>query len=208
MSLLYGDIVRTSCRFKNSISGDVVNVYHWEAAGAISDSDDDIMDAIETKLDAMYTDLNTHLMSEQDPYDIRHDVVDWIGGKEKVVRVLGTRSWSLTNPPSNTQDGLPQMDCAIVNGRTGRPQTFARKYIGALSEGNIADGSLTSTVLTALSDYITEWLTSIALTGGDLVACVLSKYENPSGYNWWPIVSGVANAIIGTQRRRRINRGS
>lgn len=208
MPLDVWDTVRVTARFKNSISGDIVNVYHFTASAAISDDDDTIMDAIDSKLDAMYTDISSHLMSEQSPYDIRYDVVDWIGGKEKVVRNVGSRSWTLNNPPSNTQDGLPQMNAAIVNGRTLRPKTWARKYIGALSEGNIADGSLTGSVLSAVGDYITEWLTDISLTGGDLFASVLSKYENQYSRNWYKILSGVANAVIGTQRRRRQNTGS
>lgn len=208
MTLSQYDIVRVSARFKNSISGDVVNVWHWQANGNITDTDSDIMDAIESTLDDMWTQIASHVMEEQDPYDIRFDVVDWVAGKETVQRVLGTRSWTLTNPPSNTQDGLPQMDCALINARTPLPKTFGRKYLGTLSEGNIADGSLTGTVLSAIGSFIGYWLTDIALTGGDLVPGVLTYKTNGALGHFAQFVSAVANAVIGTQRRRRQNRGS
>lgn len=208
MPMSSGDVLRVSCRFKNSISGDIMNVYHWVAAGAISDSNEDIMDAVEAAIDDMYGALSLHLMQEQDPYDIRFDIVDWIAGREQVVGVFGTRTWILTNPPTNSQDGLPQMNAAIVNARSQTPQSFGRKYLGALSEGNIANGSLTGTVLTAIANYITYWLTDITLTGGDLQAAILSYKENGAGQHWWVLLSAVANAVIGTQRRRRISRGS
>lgn len=207
MTVAVNDIVRCSARMKHSISGDVVNVWHWIMQTA-AESDEDVMDAIEAKLDTAYSGLSSHLMQEQDPYDLRFDIVTYVSGKVTTVRVLGTRSWSLTSPPSNSQDGQPPQVSALINFRTPFPKVYGRKYMGILSEGNQSDGNITGTILSAMETFAAAMITDITMTSGTLAAGTLS-YKAGATHDWWALFLGaVANAITGVQRRRRRNTGS
>jgi hypothetical protein len=207
-SIAQGDVIRVTCRFKNTISGDVVNVFHFWVSDGAGDSDANVMDDLEGLIDTMYTGLSGQLQNDLDPYDIRFDVVTLVGGLEHVTRSMGTRSWTLTTNPSASGDGIPQTNAAIVNLRTSIPKVFGRKYIGTLGEGNTADGSITGAVSTALTTWASYLLSSYAGSIMTYVAGVLTS-KSEEGLDWFaPFVGAVINSVLGTQRRRRINRGS
>ena len=201
-------IVRVSARFKSTRSGDIVNVYYWLTGSAFSEADADVMTAINTKLSAMYATMASHLAEESDPYDIRYDIVQWLVDKFVVVRTLGTATWTLSNPPIGTGDSLPQMNAAILNGRTGEVGTYARKYLGPIIEGSQQYGSLVAGALTALANFGTAWAADISMASGSMTAGVASVKPGTYGYHFAVLAATVANALLGTQRRRRINRGS
>lgn len=207
MTVEVNDIVRCSARMKHTISGDVVNVWHWIMQPA-AQSDEDVMDAIDDKLDTAYSALNSHIVDETDPYDLKFDIVTIESGRVKTVRVLGSRSWVLTTPPTNGQDGQPPQNAAIINFRTPFPKVFGRKYIGILSEGNQADGNITGPILNALNTFAATMMTDITVGTGTLAAGTLSLKSGPD-HNYWALFLGaVVNAITGVQRRRRRNTGS
>lgn len=208
MSVVSGDFIRTSARFKNSESGDVVNVYHFSALGTGSATDADIMTAIEAQLSVMYAFIASQMPAGQDPYDIRHDIVSWVGGKETVIRTMGTRTWTLTTPPSGSTDMMPAMDGVIVNLRTTEPKTFGRKYLGALLEGGQVSGNLTSAALAQFVSYAAACLTVITSGTISLEPGVISYKVGSAVPHWAAFVAAVVNSILGTQRRRRKNRGS
>lgn len=206
MAVPLNTVIRVSARFKNTSAGDVVNVYHWKTGGSGTPSETDVMNAIDTKLSTMWTLLNTNMPEEQDPYDIRYDLVDLVGGVEVVTQNLGTRSWTVTTPPSASTDGLPPMDAAVVNLRTAIPRVFGRKYIGQLTETTQNDGLLTGTILTNLASFITEYLTPITVSGTfTLTAGVITPR---SATQFAAFISGAVNAVVGSQRRRRKGTGS
>lgn len=207
MTIVNYDIIRTTCRFKNTESGDVVNVYHYMAGPGVSESDEDVMDAIETQLSAQYAEIATRLSNDNVPYDVRHDVVVWEYGKETVERTMGTRTWTLTNPPSSSGESLPQMDAAIVNFRTLLPKTFGRKYLPPMGEETQAGGIMGSATLTAVAAFAAECLLSITMTSGSLVPGVVS-YKETLYDHFESIIAAVVSDVLGSQRRRRIRRGS
>lgn len=208
MSVAVGDIIRTTCRFKSGFSGDVVNVFHFCAVvGGGVESDSDVMDAIETLLDTAYGRLSTSLPNSLDPYDIRHEIVDWVAGKETTLRVLGTRTWVLTNPPASSGEPLPAQAAAIVNFRTTLPKTFGRKYLGPMLESSNNGGTVNSGTMTAIGNFISDILTAINMTNLTLDSGVLTYKSGTIGH-FIEFAAGVINAIMGIQRRRRPNRGS
>jgi hypothetical protein len=208
MTVLPNDVIRVSARFKHDTAGDVVNVFHWFAvSGSTGDSDEDVMDGIDTKLSDAYANVAANMTSMLDPYDIRYDLVEWSAGREVVTRALGTRTWTLTTPPSAAGDGLPTMDAAIINFRTPEPKTFGRKYLGGMVEATQNNGVMSGAILTNLAAFATELLTDIALTDLSLRAGTMS-YKAISSTHFVQFLSAVVNAVLGTQRRRRLNRGS
>lgn len=202
------EIVRVTCRFKNQDSGDIVNVWHFRIVTAPSTDDNDVADELTTFLDTLYSNAAAAMTSKTDPYDIRFDIVAYSGGKETLVRNIRTDSWTLTTPPSSTGDGLPMMDAAVINFRTAYPKVFGRKYMGAISEGNQADGVLTGGAVTIWDALAADLIGGVAGAVGTYVTGVISPKVGPSFNYFASFVGYVVNAVMGTQRRRRKNRGS
>ncbi len=200
--------LRCSARFKSTVSGDIVNVYHWYPLAAVTVTDDDIFTAVFAKLSAMFANIASNITANVDPYDLRLDEVEFFVDHERVVRTLGTRTWTLTNPPVGAGDGLPSMDAAIVNFRSVLPGTYGRKYLGSIIEGNQAEGTLTGACVTAITSWATSYLAYLTLGAVNCVPCVISAKTNDVGSHFIALVSAVINSLLGTQRRRRVNRGS
>jgi len=206
MAVQDGEIVRVVVRFKRTGSGDIVNRYYWQYSG-VGDSDQDIQTNVVLKVNEMYDNFYGQLWSGLDPFDIKADVVDWLDGKETTVRTVFVTSWTMTNAPSGGTDSMPPMDAAIINYRTLRPQTFGRKYIGGFLESVQNGGDLTSAFVTQLEAFVVDHLVDIITTNGTMNPGVLGKTFNVIDH-FWPFLEGVVSSLVGTQRRRRANRGA
>lgn len=202
-----GEIVRVSARFKTVNAGDIVNVWRWRNEGAGAVTDTDFIAACKAKLSTAWAFIANDLHDSCDPYDIRFDVVEFVAGKETVVKALGTDTWILSTPPSGTGDMLPPMDAAIVNFRSQQPGSFGRKYIGVMTEGVQSQGLLTGPAITRLGQFSTELLTALAAGGMNFNLGAISEKVGFAG-SWIEFTAAVINSIFGTQRRRRKNRGS
>lgn len=209
MTIVKDDIIRVAARFKDEVAGDIVHVWHFQANGvSFSEEDDDVLDVIEAEMDGWYSGLTSFYPDTMTPYDLSFSTVAWVGGKEVTVRSIGVRAWTLTSGPASTQEPMPGMDAAIVNFRTLRPRSFGRKYMGPTQESRQESGILSNTGLTEMTDFITAVLTGIAMTSGGLVTGIISQYTDEFGAHFFHFIEGIANSILGTQRRRRPKRGS
>lgn len=208
MTVYEGDLIRVTCRFKSTQSGDIVNVYHfWVSAGA-SASDSEMIADLTAYIDSLYSPLAGQLSNVSDPYDIRFDQVQLVGGVEVVIRNIATQSWTLTSPPAASGETIPAQNAAIVNLRTRFPRVFGRKYLGPFGEGNTGNGTFNASALTAFAAFGADLIGTIAGTTLTYVAGVLSAKAGAGNNFFAEFVGAVINAISGTQRRRRINRGS
>jgi hypothetical protein len=203
-----GDIVRVTVRFKSTLSGDIVNVFHMRCEATGTNTDANLMDDIDAHMNSLYSGMAAQLNSVSDPYDIRYDLVELVGGVEHVVRNIGTRTWTLTSPPAQSGDTIPPQDAAIVNMRTTLPKVFGRKYLGPFGEGNTGNGTFNASALTALANFGIALLATYNGTNFDLFKGVLSSKATGDPNLFATFVGYVVNALSGTQRRRRINRGS
>ena len=208
MTVENGDIVRASVRFKDNYVGDVMNVWYWQNFGAGPQDDDDVMDALDTEIEAIYTAIRSQLASSQAPYDIKYDVVDNVAGKETVTHVLGTRTFTMSLPPNGSGDKLPGMDSMIVNFRTGIPKVFGRKFFGTVPESANEDGRVISAGVTALTAAAAEVLTAVSIGIGELRAGVFSLVAGALNEWFAEFTAGIVNDILGTRRSRRMNTGS
>lgn len=209
MSVAVGDKLRVTARFKHPVSGDVVNVWHLQASvpWVGTPTTAAIMAAVQEWLNVMYSAITNELATALEPYDFRVDKVDLIAGEETVTEVIGVATFYLDTPPGGTGDSLPPQDAAIINFRTLIPRVFGRKYLGPIVESRAADGFLLSTALTNLGTMIANCLAGAAVPSvGTLVAGVLTS--KAAGDYFAEFTEGLVNSIFGTQRRRRINRGS
>jgi hypothetical protein len=209
MSVADGAVLRVSARFKHLLSGDIVNVFHYDCAFASGPYDDSVvMDAVDDHLTTVYAPIATAIGQDTDPYDIRYDIVTMGLAGEELVRTLGTRTWVLGTPPSGTGDILPQMNAMILNLRTTVPGSFGRKYIGPILEAATGGGALTGSTLSALASAGAALASIFVVAGADFIEAGILTPKASTANKMAAFIGVVANAIIGTQRRRRINRGS
>lgn len=205
MTVGVGDLLRVSTRFKHAVTGDVVNVWHLIVTSGADTSDDDCFDDIEAFMDTLWSGINASLPNGMDPYDIRIDEVEMAGGVEHVVRTLGTRTWTLTTPPSSAGEYLPPMDAAIINFRTLIPKVFGRKYIGILTEAAATSGVLSGVSLTNMLTFATAIVNGFNGTTLTYKFGVMTNKDVVNGFT--ELTAAVVNTILGTQRRRRQGRG-
>lgn len=204
-----GDIVRVSARMKNTVSGDVMNVYHLLMVGAGgTGTAAELNTGVQAWLSTAFANVASDLGADNDPFDIRYDVVEYVGGRIVVTRPLGVFTWTLTSPPVGSGEGGTPQDAAILNFRTASAGSYGRKYIGVYNEGSVAAGRLATAQVGRLADLAADLLTNVvasASLAGQLGA--ISQKIGAAG-TWVDFTAAVVNAVLGVQRRRRINRGS
>jgi len=204
MALNALDVLRVSVRFRLSSDQDHVNVYYVMANGAITDSDGDILAALADHYDTAYSACATNISNLCDPVDLKADVVEFSGGEMVVVRNLGTTPFTMTTAPSAAGDAMPPGNAALVKFLTGIGKVYARKFIGMFTEAAQANGILTAPYMAQLATYGAQVLSDIALTGGDLVAGVMSK--KLAGFV--ETLTAEVVDVVSYQRRRRPGTGS
>lgn len=206
MSMLDGDVVRVAARQQFASGQDLVNVWHFVAEFADPQQDQDVVDEVLAALDIIYSQLNGMISNTVLPVDVKIDLVEWIGGEEKVVRTLGTHSWVGTwYDPTGSGDVLPPGAAALLKNRTLYGKVYGRKFFGGFTETSQNDGSLTSAAMTAMALAAVEVLEARVISAGNtLYSCIMStKFASAMRFT-----ESVATAIIAYQRRRRPGTGS
>lgn len=208
MSLTATDILRVSCRYKSTVYGDAVQVFHLKIIAGTAVDEANVMTDIRAWINNWNTNIYAAQVASLDPYELRVDLVEVTNGKETVIRNIASETWTLTNVPDAGGEGLPSMDAAIVNFRTAIPKVFGRKYIPGLSETHQANGTIIAGIVTSLAAYAADVIADYVGTYTTLKAGVISLKSSEAAGFFAPFVGYVVNSILGTQRRRRINRGS
>lgn len=206
MSLALNEVLRVAVRFNNATSGDIVNIHHFKCTasdGTISDSA--LLSAIEAEMGTLYNNIVSLLRGDIVPVDVKVDRVSMVGGKEIVSANVGIAPFTSFTGGTGGTDSLPSACCMVVTGRTSFPKTRARKFLGIPIEGAQADGILSGSALTTIGTYIVEWLTPFVVgSTGSLTACVWRKADSSSRL----ILTGIARAVVGYQRRRKAGVGN
>lgn len=208
MALAAGDILRVSARFKNDVTGDVMNVFHFRMDAATVDDDANVMTKTEIWLDTTYSTLDS-MSDELIPFDFKVDVVEKVGGVISTVRNIGQETWVLTSPPAGSADPLPQGCAAVVNFKTSDPRVQGRKYFGTWTDSAAGGDTWAGAILTDLVLAGANALAGLILTGGTGVPGTISTVlGGATGDGFFGFVSALANSIVAYQRRRKRGVGS
>ncbi len=208
MALLTNDILRISARFKNSVVGDVMNVFYVQCDGPAADTDVAVMTAVETWLDTAYSNLSV-LSDTNVPFDYKVDLVERDAGVVKIVRHIGTRAWVVTTPPAASGDPMPQGVAGIVNFDSSSPFVRGRKYIGTFTDGSADGDTIVAASLSAIVDFAADVLADIPLAVALLKPGVISLVRDGAAFDgFFKLFGAVANPIVGYLRRRKRGVGS
>lgn len=139
-----------------------MNIYYFETSFADSQEEVDIIDAVETWIETLYTTI----------IDAVADVVSL--GEFTLYRYIPlTDEWDNegTGVPSvvfaETSDMLPHGVSALVRAYSYDTRSIARKYIPGFGESEQTDGAWVAIALTALAAYGAEWSSTALVSPGN-----------------------------------------
>lgn len=177
------------------------NVFYFQA-DFTSESlpNQDVLDAVESYIEDIYTAVLAHIDPAVTWNPAPCDVVTWDETEEiwEVTKNLGNASPSVTF--TGTTDPAPNQIAPVLVANTNRPKTRGRKFIIGFDEGSMAGSELTSSAMTGLGNALNHYLADETIAAGDdLIVGVPSTVDGV----FRPFTDGVANDIVGTQRRRK-----
>lgn len=205
MTVSNGEILRVSARQSGTSGQDIVGVFHYLAQFAVDQADADVVAAILSHLDGAYTLLNSLIAGTYNPVDIKVDVVQIIGGIEKVTRNVGTTLWTGTFNPTGAGGDLPPGATALVKMLTGVGKTYGRKFISGILEGNSVSGFIDAALQTGLVNFAGAVRTAKVISAGNELLSGVYSFKSLSFKRFIEIAVSVGVAY---QRRRRLGTGS
>lgn len=180
------------------LPGSVVtnNVFYWLTDFQEEQDEADIVDAVETRVDSIYTQLDDHIVdgcTMGDLYVYVYDSIDleW--------DLIGTGSPAVSF--AATGDMLPHGVSLVLRAYTTDPRVIARKYFGGFDEAVCGEGVWNSTVQTAALTAGTSWGTNAQIDANNVLKPAV--FSN-AGYGTQELNDDfVVLTHCGYQRRRR-----
>lgn len=205
MALEDNIILRISARQSMLNGQDHVNVWYALTEFSAPQQEADVLDAISQWLDVAYAEIESWIDDGQDALDIKVDVMEYVGGKWDIVANVGTTNWYGNYTPESTGDPLPAGNAVLSIFRTDVGKTFARKFIGGLTEPGVSGNNVVSAFITALVAMANDFLANyVVSTGNYLIPGVISYRDG----EFHAFTEADVQGAIGYQRRRRPGTGS
>lgn len=200
MSVLDGDVLRVTANFELEDGTQYQNIYHYVRDGTDPFSDQDHLDAIEAKVEAMYLTLVAMVsqdITEQlmfvDRVEFNEIVNEW-----RVVENIGT--FTITFIPSGTADTLPFQSSPYVIFKTQRPKSVGKKFLFPFVETMQEATILLGAAVTAIVNYGAVVLGAINLGGDATLGPVIVRTGIQTVL---PLLVAVVGDVLGSQKRRR-----
>ena len=203
MAVNVGDVVKCVAKMQDTNGSLIENVYFFKHNGTAAVSNTAFLTAVEAEISALMAYIQGYIPNSCTPVSIACDAVIFYEGKMTVLRTIGEVPWSTWGGGTATGAGLPQGCAAVVNFPTETPGVVGRKFFGVLTEGAQDGGSLLTAVQTALGTLIVDYLAGF-LTGSEQFDPVVMSTKMSAAV---ALVSGIVNAVVGYQRRRKAGVG-
>lgn len=198
------EVIRCAVRQRGQDGQDIVNVYHFQNAGAAPPSNSELLTAVATYFDTAYNDIETAIPNGQSPVDIKVDKVGFVSGLEEVIENIGTTVWGTLFDPNAVGEPYAVGVAAPIILRTLIGKVFGRKYIGQLTEADLNGNVLVAAFITSLSNFLAKILLDFTASGIQFIPGVMSKKTA----QFEPFVAGDIPVEPYYQRRRAIRHGS
>jgi len=200
MAVSNGDVLKVFLELVLSDGTIAQNVYHFEADFDDDQSDsvvstavqgylEDIMDAVSTYLSADFT-INPSWL---------HKVAwDPVGTKWITTYLIDIFTPSFTH--TNTDDEFPNQIAPVMTANTYSPGSRGRKFLAGWVETAANTGDLVSGALTALGTALNHYIADESIDANNQLIVGVPRATTS---NFLSFSDGVANSIVGTQRRRK-----
>lgn len=203
MTVVDGDVIRTTANFTLRDGSLYQNVYHHILEGTAPFGDATVVTALDTWLTSVYDAIRTHVTVTAVGNLCSVDKVAWDGAKWAVVSNLGT--FVHTFVPVGAGDEMPNQVSPFVTFKTERPKSVGRKFLFPLLETSFTEGQLTSTVVAILVAYANLVLADVNLSPlNDLVPGI----PRTGADVFLVFLLAIVTNIAGTQRKRRLGAGA
>lgn len=174
------------------------NVFYLLAELAAPQADQTVLNALETWVEAAYTELIGTIVDDVTFNDITCDIIEWVVDGWETSYHVGTEDVDLT--PTSTDDWLPNQVSAFATFNTERPKSKGRKFTFGFSELSMSGSYLSAGTVTAMVDFAAEILTTITLAPFNTLTPGIVRTAVEL---FLPFTSAVVTNVCGTQRRRR-----
>lgn len=198
MSVLSGDILRTTCNFTIGTVTQFQNVYHHKRFGVAIYTDQEHVNFIETWAESLYGTLVAYNRDNIEGGLCQVDKIEWDTDEWVIVENVGTfvLGWS----PIGGATNLPNQVSPFVVFKTNRPKTVGRKFLFPMTEEAYAGGRLVTLALEDMADYADIAVNNITMAALNYLIPGVPR----TGVNsWQEFFVAVVNDLVGTQRRRR-----
>lgn len=184
------------------------NVYYFQLDDPVPDNPTNaqILNALDNEITALGNTVDQLIHSDYSWDEIKVDRIEWQTDHWETVENLGIKDISVAG--TAVGGAAPHGVAVILTGNTSVPRTRARKFLAGFSEGEMANSTLSGTVLTALALFAAEWLTAETVTGSAELIPIVVGQSGPEAGVALALASIAANAITGYQRRRKPGVGS
>lgn len=198
MSVLEGAILRMVVSNIYTDGGIIQNVFNAVVSDGSPpyDADDIAEDALAWAADLFFnltsraTDTLDGSQVQVYEYDPVDDDWDEVGTKAFV--------WN----PSASAEAMPRGTALLINAKTTDPDVSGKKYIGGLTVNDIADGLLTSTIITAAASFAVDWYDPFTGTvSGALWTPGIWSVKNTNFFMLTGTV--IIGSVVAYQRRRK-----
>lgn len=198
MAVQTGDVIEAVAGMEFNQAEDVMNVFQFQYLGIPALDEADVLDDIVEILETVYTTVVAILAVITVFKDIRATNIT-----QSVI--LGTTNWPTLVDGSAVGDTTPPGVAGLVNFATDVPRVAPRKYIGVMTESNVAATGLFAVAATnALSAFGAALLGVLSPTTGTY----RYGYLSPKTGVFESVVSAVVTNVPAYQRRRKQGRGS
>lgn len=200
MPAVLNDVIRASVKADYDFADDVVNVFWFRLTTVIDGSDATLeVDAVAI-IESLFANIAGSIGSKlaQDNVTLINKTQDEFIGEA-----------ALTTNFNGAGDVLPLQCAALVIGRTAKPRTQGRKYLGPLPEGVQQDGILTAASRIEFDAFAAEYVAPLSPASGNVWEAGVAKLGAGGVLvSFEPFKEGKALGAIRTQRRRTLGRGS
>lgn len=208
MVVAHDDVVKVVLDIDCPDSVIAQNVYYYQLDDQVPDnpSNSAILNALDAEFSALGALVDQLIHSDYSWDEIKVDRVEWNVDVWETVENIGIADISVAG--TSVGGAAPHGVAVTLTGNTQRPQTRARKFLPGFSEGEMANSTLSGTVLTALALFVTEWLNGKLVAGSATLEPVVLGQSGPSAGIIYLLTSAAINGITGYQRRRKPGVGS
>ena len=186
-----GDVIRVVAKMSDG-SGDVQNVYHCKIAGTTAPSNGVLLVNCATIMDDAYDYFDGSVSD-----DISFDSI--AAYNVTADEPVGETTWSTLTSGGSSGNKLPPQVTPLVLFTTAVLNSLGKKYLPVMTAAGLdPDGSITSAILAAMSQYATELLSGI---DAGLWTADFGNYRKATD-TFIPWVAAIARDLYATQRRR------
>lgn len=200
MTVSNGDILKVFLELVLADGTIAQNVFHMQTAFADDQTDGDVAAAVEGYIEAIYGEVSTYLSTDFtiNPSWLHKVAWDPVGAEWATTYLIDIFTPSFSHPA--TDNPFPNQIAPVMVGNTYNPGSRGRKFLMGFVETAADAGSLITAAVVAMVAAVAEYISGFQIDGSNTIYPGVVDDDGPT---FQVFRDGLANTIVGTQRRRK-----